>query len=1557
MRRLKNSFLLSCSVAILLVTLLLRRARTSAAKDYNYRIFSERNSSDDKYSLYSRIDEESLNMSIRFFLNYIDPCGNGNTTAHFSNFTMSRLDPCKEDRDGDDCKVYLHFNNMSFNEEPMSITNDVLSLKSNRQNLKKQSIFTKEDMMNSMARLSYYTDECVVTCRDGSVFARRTNCGFGATCDFEENSTCLWTFETTDSFDSKNASKNFRIIVGDKLTTGEIVGSGGNGKKNVVGHTMTPKSEHFAYFNSTRRQDHAALIVSPYYQYASSTCELSFTYRLYGIVGAAIIVTTQHREVDYAYDESTDPNHDDIVSDWTTPTVLKTVKAQSGYSAPWKTETVHVGQISFPTRIRIECHTGSQRASDLAIYKSRDLQNVECYIDDITLAKCDEELHDDTTCESFAVPKYLCTRSGRRKCINQDQLCDMQIDCAGGEDEDVMLHNCTQVPTGARCNFEETVTEENPAACAGWLMTTSAWRENGENSDKTPVLHVTNVSGALNFTDIAKSIPIKDHTYGSNNASGHFLFSPFPADKESRTFTYLTSPKFPPTSPALHDPTSDVFGSCRLQFFYCTYGAGTPGLQIDIVSTDGQGTRTIWTPTKESFERSYFCDWTKMSVEVPQQNSQYNIRIKATQLFHTSASFALDDLSLSPNCFLDHENWGDRMIPYVYNFTSCGQTENVEPNETVCSAHYNRTRSDVVANVQRGGYQTWVAPLTAEYRIDLFGASGGKTQHQKVNNNGGRLVAITKLNQGTVLNLVVGQKGASPCSQYKSGSQLSEKLSQSYAYTCDSKDLDNSLEVDAVDAIYLPGTGGGGASWVEVVDGRKRQVILIAGGGGGVFPGASEGVIPIGGLLIDRRRNVTVPTRSTSEWMSGMGSSIAGKAPHFFNCTQCAHMSGNQSVAGTCEAVNLFWKNVGGFGGGGASCGPGGGGGAGYIGGIGGSKTHGTGGYSFVDDDIAQFLVEAGESPSDGFILIYPCKLQCPGNATCKFKDPAKDGKVTQLCICPDGSDVSKDGICREAKRIKEYSFWHVEGKIIIVFVFLLAVFLIICSVICYMSQRKLKKWQVSQEAEQLRIERMNRGLLAGLMDEHDMNNPIYDLGRLQELNHIPRSCISLKCRLGQGAFGEVYEGVLLTSEAAVAVAVKTLHVSSNQQAFEDFETEALIMSKFRHENIVEFFGVSFDAIPRFLVLELLAGGDLKTFLRESRPKSTNTIEAKIQMIDLFEMALDVAKGCQFLEENRFIHRDLAARNCLLTHKEPGRKVKIADFGMARDIYKADYYRKGGKALLPVKWMPPEAFLDGLFTSKTDVWSYGVLMWEIFSLGFIPYPGRGNQEVMDMIMNGGRLDSPNGLPEEVYGIMVQCWNTDEGGRPGFTMIAKWLEQQLENPIVKCAPVPMILHKMGLTIKISDTKAHYPFMESLSTIPSSSASQATVSTLVNSTSSEMYQSIHYSMPTTGDGINFICEPYRSKCTEAQWLMQQAPQPLPLSREGSDHEDSDSATLENNSARSVSNYQNPGTPRTVRLDQQAPGSRQPILDQASTAQLLEFAASDSARQKLLSDSQIL
>uniref|UniRef100_A0A3P9H936 Tyrosine-protein kinase receptor n=1 Tax=Oryzias latipes TaxID=8090 RepID=A0A3P9H936_ORYLA len=290
----------------------------------------------------------------------------------------------------------------------------------------------------------------------------------------------------------------------------------------------------------------------------------------------------------------------------------------------------------------------------------------------------------------------------------------------------------------------------------------------------------------------------------------------------------------------------------------------------------------------------------------------------------------------------------------------------------------------------------------------------------------------------------------------------------------------------------------------------------------------------------------------------------------------------------------------------------------------------------------------------------------------------------------------------------------------------------------------------------------------------------------VNDLKEVPRRNISLTRGLGHGAFGEVYEGLAVGipgEQSPLQVAVKIL-----SKVYFFMKLRVFICSKFSHQNIVHCIGVCLQAMPRFILLELMAGGDLKTFLRETRPRLEQP--SSLTMVDLLNVARDIAKGCQYLEENQFIHRDIAARNCLLTCKGPGRVAKIGDFGMARDIYRASYYRKGGRAMLPVKWMPPEAFMEGIFTSKTDTWSFGVLLWEIFSLGYMPYPSRSNQEVLEFVTNGGRMDPPKNCPGPVYRIMTQSWQHQPEDRPNFSTILERLDYCLQDPDVVNTPLPV-----------------------------------------------------------------------------------------------------------------------------------------------------------------------
>lgn len=193
-------------------------------------------------------------------------------------------------------------------------------------------------------------------------------------------------------------------------------------------------------------------------------------------------------------------------------------------------------------------------------------------------------------------------------------------------------------------------------------------------------------------------------------------------------------------------------------------------------------------------------------------------------------------------------------------------------------------------------------------------------------------------------------------------------------------------------------------------------------------------------------------------------------------------------------------------------------------------------------------------------------------------------------------------------------------------------------------------------------------------------------------------------------------------------------------------------MKNFKHPHILRLVGICLTNQPMCLLFELMDDGDMLSFLRNRRPDGT--CPSPLSLAELIEMCVHVADGCCYLEQKHFVHRDLAARNCLVSTEGdlPGtgrRVVKIGDFGLTRDLYKADYYRKEGEGLLPVRWMPPESLVDGVFTTQSDAWSFGVLLWEVCTLGQQPYPARSNLEVLEFVQNGGRLDRPDTCPQEL----------------------------------------------------------------------------------------------------------------------------------------------------------------------------------------------------------------
>ncbi|XP_035904405.1 protein sevenless isoform X2 [Anopheles stephensi] len=268
---------------------------------------------------------------------------------------------------------------------------------------------------------------------------------------------------------------------------------------------------------------------------------------------------------------------------------------------------------------------------------------------------------------------------------------------------------------------------------------------------------------------------------------------------------------------------------------------------------------------------------------------------------------------------------------------------------------------------------------------------------------------------------------------------------------------------------------------------------------------------------------------------------------------------------------------------------------------------------------------------------------------------------------------------------------------------------------------------------------------------------------------------------LGSGAFGEVYEGVVkgVDGEAETRVAIKTLKKGAKLHEKQEFLQEAQLMSNFKHKHITRLLGVCLEADALLIIMELMQGGDLLSYLRRSR--SLPGQAARLTMLDLISMCQDVASGCRYLEEMHFVHRDLACRNCLVSSTDPrDRVVKIGDFGLARDIYKNDYYRKEGEGLLPVRWMSPESLVDGVFTSQSDIWAFGVLLWEIMTLGEQPYQAKNNLEVLNHVREGGHLDRPKVCPNEVYELMKYCWRFSPDERPTFRYCLEVLRTLREN---------------------------------------------------------------------------------------------------------------------------------------------------------------------------------
>lgn len=398
----------------------------------------------------------------------------------------------------------------------------------------------------------------------------------------------------------------------------------------------------------------------------------------------------------------------------------------------------------------------------------------------------------------------------------------------------------------------------------------------------------------------------------------------------------------------------------------------------------------------------------------------------------------------------------------------------------------------------------------------------------------------------------------------------------------------------------------------------------------------------------------------------------------------------------------------------------------------------------------------------------------------CYTTDPDTRWEYCLVLVCPDASSSSGD----DNSPLLTILAIAIPTLAAIVFIILLiALFLRYTS-----KHHTTKKFAVANEYQESGVVKQDvlrqskfemlgvDGMNPSYMKRADINIADLSEGLDLDLPKFPRNDIVYMSDLGQGNFGVVIKAEaknIIAGEESTIVAIKVLKEGANDQTKKDFFREAALMHEFNHPNILKLLGVCIEQEPFCMLFEYMEFGDLNSYLRKhntngtmknlnqlsgSQPELRNSLPVQA----LVDMCINIAAGLEYLAQHHYVHRDLATRNCLIG---TNRIVKIADFGLSQDIYATDYCRLGDTALLPIRWMPPEAIMYAKFTLQSDVWSFGVVLWEIFSYGAQPYYSLSNEEVVDYVRSGEVLKHPSGTPTEIYDLMVDCWATDPDDRP------------------------------------------------------------------------------------------------------------------------------------------------------------------------------------------------
>nr|XP_025036773.1 ALK tyrosine kinase receptor [Pelodiscus sinensis] len=942
--------------------------------------------------------------------------------------------------------------------------------------------------------------------------------------------------------------------------------------------------------------------------------------------------------------------------------------------------------------------------------------------------------------------------------IKLGQACDFIRDCAEGEDEGDM---CKKLPRGFYCSFEE--------GDCGWTQ--------GSTTSLTPPWQIGN--------------PEYRHSPSLEGSALLLNTSEVPVAET----TIVTSTVFP--APIRNSP-------CELRMSWLIHGFLFGNISLVLVEnkTGKEQSRTFWHFTNSEG----LGVWQWMVLSLHDVSDRFWLQIITSWEEESDAVVAFDNVSLSLDCYLtiNGEKTSRDAAPDLSNlltkkdsqkrirleqkileslqlntvpvsgpadqwlFTTCGASGPQGPTQTQCNDAYRNSNLSVIVGAEGilQGVQIWRVPATNTYSISGYGAAGGKGgKNTMVRSHGVSVLGIFDLQKDDALYILVGHQGEDAC---PSTNHVIQKVCIG-----ENNVIEEEIRMNrSVHEWAGGGGGGGGATYIfKMENGEPVPLIIAAGGGGRAYRAKTDTFHP------ERLENdSSVPGLNGNSGAAGGGGG--------WNDNTSFLWSGKSLLEGGNAAADND------------------------------PEIDGEDGVSFISPLGTLYTPALKVTEGHGEVAI-KLHLNC---SHCELDECRVDLETQKvICFCEPGTDLAADGVSCVADPGA-----HLPLPLVLSVVTstLVAALILAFSGIMIVYRRKHQELQAMQLELQSPEYKLSRLRTSTIMTDY---NPNYCFAgkttSISDLKEVPRKNISLIRGLGHGAFGEVYEGQvvgILSDPNSLQVAVKTLPEMCSEQDELDFLMEALIISKFNHQNIVRCIGVSLQALPRFILLELMAGGDLKSFLRETRPRPSQP--SSLSMLDLLHVARDIACGCQYLEENHFIHRDIAARNCLLTCQGPGRVAKIGDFGMARDIYRASYYRKGGCAMLPIKWMPPEAFMEGIFTSKTDTWSFGVLLWEIFSLGYMPYPSKSNQEVLEFVTNGGRMNPPKNCPGPVYRIMTQCWQHQPEDRPNFAIILERIEYCTQDPdvVTTALPVeygPSIEEQEKVPMRPEDPKAIPPLMVS------------------------------------------------------------------------------------------------------------------------------------------------